>query len=190
MSERISPMLSRLAALALLLLVAAILVGGLIAPLAAHVSALREEIGRQRELLARFEIYAANENAAEAEAARSEAAKASGIFLAGETDALRTANLQAQIRGIAETRGVRLASARGEPPQDRDGLRLTSVQAEFDADLRQLQAILIAVEASRPHLFLQSIQVAPAGGYRSQDDTLRVRLRVAAAALTIAEAKP
>lgn len=190
MSGRIPPAVSRLAAVALLLFLAAFFALGLIGPLVGHVSELRAEIDRQRELLARFESYAANEKAAEGEAARSETAKASGIFLAGETDALRMAGLQAQIRGIAEAQGVRLVSARGAPPQDRDGLRLTSMQAEFDADLRQLQAILLAVEASRPHLFLQSVQVAPAGGYRSQDDTLRVRLGIAAAAMVAAEAKP
>lgn len=190
MRGRIPPVLSRLAALALLLLLAAFLVAGLIGPLAGQVSELRAEIGRQRELLARFEAYAANEKDAEAEAARSETAKASGIFLAGETDALRTASLQAQVRAIAEAQGVRLVSARSAPPQERDGLQLTTVQAEFDADLRQLQAILLAVEAGRPHLFLQSVQVAPAGGYRSQEETLRVRLGIAAAAIIVAEAKP
>jgi hypothetical protein len=191
MSGRFPPMVSRLAALALLLLVAGIVGAGVIEPVAGHVSELRAEIGRQRELLARFEAYAANEPAAEAEAARSETAKASGIFLSGETDALRTASLQGQIRAIAEAQRVRLVSARSAPALEREGLRLTSVQAEFDADLRQLQAILLAVEASRPHLFLQSVQVAPAGGYRSQEETLRVRLGIAAAAaVSVAEAKP
>jgi hypothetical protein len=190
MSASLPPRLSRLAALALLLLIVALLAVGLIGPLVGHVAELRAEIGRQRELLGRFTAYASNEQAAEAEAARSNRIRTSGIFLAGETEALLTASLQAQVRGIAEAHGVRLASARGAPPQEQDGLRLIGVQAEMEADLRQLQAILLAIEESRPHLFLQSVQVAPVGGYRAQQDTLRIRLGIAGGSLAEAEAKP
>ena len=80
---------------------------------------------------------------------------------AGETDALRTANLQALITDIAVKHGVRLSSARALPAQERDGLRFIGVQAELDADMPQLQAIMLAFEAQRPYLFIQSLQVAP-----------------------------
>jgi hypothetical protein len=185
---RFPPIVSKLAALALCVLVAGLLTIGLVRPLWGHVSELRAEIDRQRELLGRFLTYAANEKTAEAEAARLETAKQSGIFLAGDTDALRTAGLQGLVRSIAEARGIRLASARGMPVQERDGLRLIGLQAEFESDLQQLQAVLLELEGSRPHLLLQSVQVAPVSGYRSEDDRLRVRLGVAAAA--IEEAKP
>ena len=83
MNERFSPLLHRLAALGLLLITAGaviILVG---LPLSNHFNGLRAEIAQQRELLARFEAFAANKDAAQSLAERSEAAMRSGIFLTG-----------------------------------------------------------------------------------------------------------
>jgi hypothetical protein len=182
MSENLARIMRRLAAIGLLLAAVAFIAAVTVLPLAAHVGELRADIARQRDLLARFAAFAANKGAAEDLAGRSQAAMQSGIFLAGETDALRTANLQAQITDIAEKHGVRLASARALPAHDRDGLRFIGVQAELSADMRQLQAIMLALEAQRPYLFIQSLQVVPASGQRPEGDDLKVRFGIVAAA--------
>lgn len=182
MSESLSRILRRLAAIGLLLAAVGVIAALLVLPLATHFNELRADIARQRDLLARFEAFAANKGAAEDLAGRSQAAMQSGIFLTGETDALRTANLQALITDIAVKHGVRLSSARALPAHERDGLRFIGVQAELDADMRQLQAIMLAFEAQRPYLFIQSLQVAPVSSRRPDSDDLKIRFGIVAAA--------
>jgi Type II secretion system (T2SS), protein M subtype b len=183
MSESLSRILRRLAAIGLLLAAVGVVAALLVLPPAGHFSELRADIVRQRDLLARFEAFAANKGAAEDLAGRSQAAMQSGIFLTGETDALRTANLQALITDIAVKHGVRLSSARALPAHERDGLRFIGVQAELDADMRQLQAIMLAFEAQRPYLFIQSLQVAPVSSRRPDSDDLKIRFGIVAAAV-------
>ena len=182
MNESLSRIVRRLAAIGLLLAAAGIVAALLVLPLVAHFGELRADIARQRDLLARFEAFAANKGAAEDLAGRSQAAMRSGIFLAGETDALRTANLQALITDIAVKHGVRLSSARALPAHEQGGLRFIGVQAELNADMRQLLAIMLAFEAQRPYLFIQSLQVAPAASRRADSDDLKVRFGIVAAA--------
>jgi hypothetical protein len=190
MNEGLTRILHRIAAVALLAAAIGAVALAVIVPMAEYAGGLRAGIARERELLGRFEAYAANAGAAETLARKSDAARQSGIFLDGETDALRVASLQALVRGVAERQGLRLASARTLPAEDRNGLQLIGMQAELDADLRQLQGILVALETSRPHLFVRSIQVAPAGGQRAKGNVLKVRLGIAGAVLTAEGAKP
>ena len=182
MSESLSRILRRLAAIGLLVTALGLVAALVVLPLATYFGELRADIARQRDLLARFEAFAANKGAAEDLAGRSQAAMQSGIFLNGETDALRTANLQALITDIAVKHGVRLSSARALPAQERDGLRFIGVQAELDADMPRLQAIMLAFEAQRPYLFIQSLQVAPVPGRHPDSDDLKVRFGIVAAA--------
>ena len=113
----------------------------------------------------------------------------SGMFLAGETDALRTANLQALITEIAQEHGVRLSSTRALPVHEQDGLRFLGVQAELDADLKQLQAMVLAFESRRPYLFIQSVQIVPSATRRPDIDELRVRFGVVGAVPAGSEAR-
>jgi hypothetical protein len=183
MSERLSRILRRLAAIGLLFAAVGTVVALLALPLASYFGELRADIAGQRDLRARLDAFAANKEAASELAGRSQAAMESGIFLAGKTDALRTANLQALITDIAEKNGVRLSSARGLPSREQDGLRFIGVQAELDADMGQLQAIMLACEAQRPYLFIQSLQVAPLASRQPDSDYLKVRFSVVAAAV-------
>jgi hypothetical protein len=190
MTARISPVLHRLAAVALLVAIAGAAFALLALPLIGHFAGLRAEIARQRETLGRFEAFAANREAAEAQAERARAAMNGGMFLPGETDALRTANLQALVTEIAEKNGARLSSTRALPVREQEGLRLIGVQAELDTDMKRLQAILAAVEARRPALFVQSVQIAPSAARRRDSDELRVRFGIASAVAALGEAKP
>jgi general secretion pathway protein M len=178
LSETASRYLSRLGAVALLLGVIGA-AGALIAvPLANHVGALRGEIASQRELLGRFEAFAASRPEVEAMAQRSQQVIRSGLFLTGETDALRTASLQAQVTAIAGEHGIRMSSARTLPSREMDGLRLIGVQAELNAQLESLQAMILSLESHRPYLFIESLNVAPTVSRRPGDDALRVRLGI------------
>jgi hypothetical protein len=190
MSQASTRMLHRLAAIGLLLATLAIIGAVIVLPLAGRFAALRADIDNQRELIGRFEAFAANKDAADAAAEQARTALRSNLFLGGETDALRTANLQALITSLAEKSGVRLSSTRGLPMQEQAGLRLFGVQAEFEIGMKKLQPMLAAYEAQRPALFLQSVQLSPLQSRRRDSDELKVRLNVFAAVAVEAEVKP
>jgi hypothetical protein len=175
------PVVHRLAALALLLALAAAAFALLAMPLIDRYTGLRADIAGQRALLGRFEAFAANKPAAEATAEQARALMRSGLFLDGETEALRAANLQAIVTDVAGKSGVRLSSSRGLPPQEQDGLRLIGVQAEFEADMRQVQAMLAAFAARRPVLFVQSVQMSPLAARRRDAEELKLRFGIFAA---------
>jgi Type II secretion system (T2SS), protein M subtype b len=172
---KLSPMMSRLAAIALLLAVAATAVVLIVLPAVDYFLGLRAQVTAERETLGRFEAFAANKDVAKTLAERSGAAMESGLFITGATDTLRTANLQSFITEVAQTHGVRLSSMRALPAQEADGLRFVGVQAEMDSDLKQLQAMIKAFESRRPFVFIQSLQVVPAPNRRPDLDELKVR---------------
>ncbi len=178
MSAIANPMLQRLAAIGILLTLSALAFAALVVPAADHFETLRASITRERELIGRFEAYTANKDAAAEWVERSEAAMRSGIFLGGATDALRSANLQAILTSIAQKHGARLSSTRAIPEEDAGGLRLIGVQAELEADLRQLQSMLLDFETHRPFLLIRSIQLSPVAGGRAGDNALKIRFAV------------
>lgn len=182
MSGPFPQMLHRAAALALLLFVAGALFSVAVLPLIRHFSSLRDGIAEQRDLLGRLEAFAANKDGAEAAASQARASIRSGILLNGETDALRAATLQALITEIVEKNSVRLSSMRVLPVHEEDGLRLIGIQAEFETGLKQLQAIIAALELRRPLLFIESAQIAPLASRGRGGDELKVRFGIVGAA--------
>ena len=190
MSERFSPLLHRLAAIGLLFAAVGAGLSLLVLPLIGHDSTLRAEIGRQRELLGRFEAFAANRDVAETVAGQARAVMSGDLFLPDETDALRAANLVAAVTDIAEKNGVRLSSTRALPVRQQDGLQLIGVQAEFETDMKRLQLVIAAVEMHRPALFVQSVQIAPSAGRRRDSDELKVRFGIFGAVPAQGETKP
>ncbi len=81
------------------------------------------------------------------------------MVLAGESDTIRLANLQSTLSALAGQAGVQLRSTRNLSPVDRPEARLLGVQLQFAATIEQLQAMLISIEAQRPHLRVEGLQI-------------------------------
>lgn len=81
------------------------------------------------------------------------------LTLAGESDAIRMANLQSIAGGIAAAAGVQVRSTRNLPARDRGDVRLLGVQLQFAATIEQVQKILVAIEAQRPYLLVDGLQI-------------------------------
>lgn len=180
MSEALRKRMHQLAAIALLLGVAGAAVAMTVLPAAGYIGGLRTDIGERRELLGRLEAFTSARDKVERMARQTGEALQSGIFLAGDTDSMRAANLQALLNRVAGSAGIRLRSARVLPPAERDGLHFTGIQAEMDTGVEQLQALIAALEAARPYLFIQSLQISP-HDMRGGGDELKVRIGIAAA---------
>ena len=53
--------------------------------------------------------------------------------------------------------------------RERDDVRLIGVRVQFNADIEQLRALLYRIEAHRPFLFVEALQVQPISAFSQRD---------------------
>ncbi len=164
MIERISKPVRQLAALSLL---AAAIVGFwsfVWTPVTTSILGQDAKILEQREVLGRLlsaETLAGDASTLEQ---KSKSIDIGRLTLKGDSDPLRTAELQTTLTKIVATLGLRLKSTRALPARDAEGVRLIGVQAQFQASLAQLQKILLAIEESDAILTIEALRIVAAAG--------------------------
>lgn len=140
------------------------------APVFRHVEDLKEQIEQERQLAGRLNALAGDESAKRALEQQTKQAKASGLFIEGESESIRLSALQSNLSAIAGTNGVKLRSARNLPSRDKNDLRLVGVQLQLTAPIDKLQKILLEIGQNKPSLFVESLQITQASAARSADD--------------------
>ncbi len=83
----------------------------------------------------------------------------SGIYLAGETDALAAAALQQDVGAKIERNGGRLRSMQPLPVKTDGDFKKVSVRVQMTATLGSLARILHALEAGKPYVFIDNLDV-------------------------------
>ncbi len=183
--SRLARLLSRAAALALLLAVLAGAAQLLVAPVWAHIEGLRGRIEQERLMLGRLAALSSGQAELSNLDTSLKAARSARYFLDGDSDAIRLANLQSLLTALAAKAGVQLRSTRNVPARERNDLRLIGIQLQLGATLPQLQALLVDIEAQVPDLYVEALHVTPAAsalGPRAENaGALEVRLEVAGA---------
>lgn len=149
--------LSKLAAVALLVGLVAFIGLFVIGPVVGYFTDRRDEIAEQRRLLTRLTAA----GAPMATVTPSKPGSDGEIFLAGNSDALRLAELQSLTGRIAELEGVELRSTRSLPVREREGLRLLGLEANMRTTIDQLQKMLYRIENGRPYVIVEDLQVTP-----------------------------
>ena len=179
------PWLGRLTAVALLLAVLGAAYLYAVAPLVAAYRVADKEIERTRDLIARYEAVAATRQAYQEQWNElSSRQVGSGVYLLAESDALASAELQGRIRDAVAAHGGALRSIQTLPAQsDGDFLRV-SVRVQFTAKLEAIHRILYALEAQRPFVFLDKLDVRSRRARRrkeleNSDPDLTIRFDVA-----------
>lgn len=180
MTAQISKPIRQLAAIALLVLALGLVALVTIVPIAAHVAALQEKIEAQRAMLGRFTQVAAKEGEATEQDRISRAALSSGAYLKGESEALTAAGLQTVLAEMAAANRVRFHSTRALPAREHSEMRFIGVRVHFNAEIEQVRALLHRIEANRPFLFVEALQIQPVSPYSQrapeQTGVLDVRL--------------
>jgi hypothetical protein len=136
-------------------------------PVRQHLEDLREQIATQRTTIGALQAAAQHDAAAGTAALDAAVAVRAQAFLPGETEAIRSANLQALVGGAGAALGLRFASVRALPPVTREHLDLVGVRVEFAAPLDQAQRLLHHLEGLRPELLVESadfVTAPPAPG--------------------------
>jgi general secretion pathway protein M len=181
------PWLSRATALALLFGLILLAYAVVIAPLVAGYRQSEGAVAEARELLAGYRTVAARRDQLEAQlAALADRQDDSGLYLAGATDALAAAALQDDVKGAIEAGGGNLRSIQILTAEDEEGFRRVGVRVQLTATVSDLLRILHGIEAGRPFLFVDALEVNNRRARRrsrdeaeTMDPVLLVRLDVA-----------
>ena len=183
MESRVSPQISRFAALGLAAVVAVAVFGFVLEPVVSRIVGLEGEIQAKREHLGRLAAIAARMSDAPGSAGQASRMLAA-VTLEGETEAIQLANLQTAVGRAAEAAGVRLRSTQALPVLQRDEFAFAGLQSTAQVRLEALQRLLHGLEVHRPMLIIDAIDMAPlngSGGPEGGDDrVLQVNFRVRA----------
>ncbi len=159
LSSSLPNVFSKLAALALLAAVVAGLSLGVAAPVLERFRDLDTKIAVQRALLGRYGAVLENSSATGTVPGLEQSDQA---FLAGETDALRLAGLQATLNGAAAALQVRFSSTRSLDAVEQEGVRLLGLQVQVSTSLATLQSLLFDVEKRRPNMIVDALHITRA----------------------------
>jgi hypothetical protein len=121
---------------------------------------INDRIAVQRGLLGRYAAENGSNTVRENTGSANEAD--APVFLLGETDALRLANLQATLNTAASANKIRLASASAMDATEDSGVKLAGIQAQLSTDLEPLQKMLFFLEKQQPNLIVDALHIARA----------------------------
>ncbi|WP_282610544.1 type II secretion system protein GspM [Pelagibius sp. Alg239-R121] len=173
----LKPPLSRLAALTLLLLMIAAIYVVLVVPIRGAFERHTQDIEQSLALLERFSGKNLETSALEQKRAHLKREAQSGAnLLRGANPAVAAATLQQFVRSAVQAERGTLRSVQIMPAKERDGFRRVTVRSQADLNATGLRNLLHRIEASRPFLFVDNIDVRPgqqiANGQSGEIDVL------------------
>lgn len=175
---------------ALLLLMATIAAAYLLVaePLVARIGELEDRLQAERLLLGRLRAIEATakqpQDAGPAGTGETLKSSIGDVFLSGESAGVMAARVQESLQMMARANNMNVASMRTVGIRQNDGLSLVGIEAEVEGGLAGLQKMLLTMEASRPVLLVDTMQVTPASnavarkGPSNGEPSLNVRLLV------------
>jgi general secretion pathway protein M len=171
MTLTLSPLVNRLAAVAILLAVVVAVAYGIALPLLDSYQESADTMSRLRAALTRYERAGTGleQRQAELDALKQRRSTADG-FLPGANEALAAAEVQNRIKTLAEVSKGELKSTQILPPQDEGKFRRIAVRAQLTLKLPAAQRILHGLESGTPLLFLDNVNLR-AHGERRREDT-------------------
>lgn len=175
MSGTIAKILSRILAVALLCTLVLVAAKGIVEPVVSEHRDIEDQIVAQRTLLGRLLEAASPDKAMQ----QPQTGDLEPVFVDGETDAIRIANLQERLSTAAQSIGARLSSTQAVEPRQTQDVRLIGVQTQFSTTLVQLQKLLFDLETAKPSLFVDTLHISRGPDRDNQEvNDLDVRLVV------------
>jgi general secretion pathway protein M len=92
----------------------------------------------------------------------------SGVYLAGDTDALAAAGLQEDVGAKIEKNGGKLRSIQILPVKTDGNFKRVSVRVQLTATLGSFARILYALESGRPYVFIDNLDVKNRRGRKAK----------------------
>ncbi len=160
--ERLPPARQRLLAVVLALVVVLLAAVMVAAPALERHRHYDTAIAEAAHRLERLHAAVARTPAMEAEvAARRDALRSADLFLRESSNSLAAAELQQVLRTLVEEAGGDTGSTQVMEPNDVDGFTRIGVRIRLVGDIETLRQFLHEVEARRPMLLVDDIQIQP-----------------------------
>ena len=179
-----TPLISRLAAVLLLITTILAAYTFLAEPIVVSYGETSRQIQEAREQLSRFERAAAMRPALDKQMSEFELQERSrGYYLTGKTDALAAAKLQDQVNALITEKGGTLQSIQPMPGVEEKGLMRITLRVEMIGTTETLFEVMYALESGKPTLFIDDLDIqsragaqpaGDAGGGALQAESLRV----------------
>jgi general secretion pathway protein M len=103
-------------------------------------------------------------------------AQAGEPFLPGSEERLVSADLQANLKAMTTTAGVRLLGIRGLQGSRSQQLRMVVVSVELEGPLQAIRDVVLAIESQRPFLFVTAASLRSLAD--GDDGLIRAELKV------------
>lgn len=164
MNARISPRLSRLLALAILVFVLVVPYVAIVRPYLDALDANRDAISEQAALRDRYVGLAAGDAASDTGAAdagdeSSDEGGGESAYLEGASEALVAADLQNRVKTVVQDNGGVLNSTQILETTSESGFRRLAVRVRMSAGMDALYKVLYELETQRPFLFIDNIDI-------------------------------
>jgi Tfp pilus assembly protein PilO len=153
-------LLSRVCAFTLLLVIFILFAAGIVSPLWSGWSQRADQADRIAELLVRLRRTANDAPALQQELAKmGQTQHDGGALLIAANANLAGANLQSEIKRIAEANGVQIRSTQQLPSVQEDSLNRIGVRVDLQSDTPQIARILYDLKVHRPILLVTSLAI-------------------------------
>lgn len=169
---------SRCAAMALLLAVAALLWAGVAAPLLARHGGVRERVSTIEDQIARFRATLVAGSGATAPLP-------AGLVSSPVSLALASADLQQRVDGAMRSSGAERNASQPLDPTEAEGATILSVRIDGMFDAGSLAEFLYQIETDLPLMFVERLEIQRDGGDLEADPLLPTILAVQATISTV-----
>jgi general secretion pathway protein M len=169
--RQLTPIQSKAAALAILLVVAVFLVATFAVPLWLLYSRYETAVGDASTRLARYSKVIGMRDGLQKIAVQVKAQEANQHFLKGSSPPLAAAELQERARTIIDESGGKLNSVQILPHKDDDLYRKVTVSLQLTATLTAVKTMLYALESTHPYLFVDNFSIRVVNNLAARNET-------------------
>lgn len=163
---------SRTAALSLLVFVIGALYLLIVSPVMEAYRSTNEASREALEQLARYELLSKTNPNRKADLEKlGRQQTQSGVYLAGDTDALAAAGLQEAVGAKIEQNGGKLRSMQILPVKTDGDFKRVSVRVQLTATLESFFRVLYALESGKPYVFIDNLDVKNRQARKAKKDT-------------------
>ncbi len=170
MTMTMTPLVSRILALAILLGLVGVAYAGLVQPVIDDFRATRQSIDETGAAIARYRKVGdelASRRAALAALTQRQASSAG--FLQGTNDSLVAAQIQNRLKTIVEAAHGELKSTQVLPVQEEGRYRRVTIRGQMHLQLPAAQQVFYGIETASPLLFLDNLNIRTAVAERRRD---------------------
>lgn len=156
-------LLSKAAAIGLLLSVIGVSYSLLVLPVMRDYRDYRAQIDQSRQLIARYEARQTNVQSLEGRIKQLRSDRSfSSAFLKGQNPSLAAANLQGRIGRLVQSLNGKLTSAQSIPERGKERFQRVVVRTQVVLTTDAMRRLLYTLESARPYLFLDNVVVRKA----------------------------